>query len=77
MTYEHRGVYVVRVVDTDETWFVGPYGSTRAGQVANRLKTVATGRRQCHVEPLAPVSVGTHSRSGGPRIVQGDVVTVQ
>ena len=40
MTYEHNSVYVVRVVDADETWFVGPYGSIRAGQVANRLETV-------------------------------------
>jgi hypothetical protein len=52
MTYEHSRYFVVRVVDADETWIVGPYGSTRALHVAERLESVASGPRVCHVEPL-------------------------
>lgn len=61
MSYQHSNVYIVRVVDTDQagtnTWFVGPYGSTRADQVANELESVALDsetlrRRECHVEAL-------------------------
>jgi hypothetical protein len=70
MTYEHSSVYVVRVVDADETWTVGPYGSTRAVQVADRLLAVATGTRECHVEPLFSddecLYVGDYSRQGHP-----------
>lgn len=62
MPYNHSNVYIVRVVDTDErgagqTWFVGPYGSTRADQTAAELESVARQaavlrERQCYVEPL-------------------------
>lgn len=68
MPYQHSNVYIVRVVDTDgqgetRSWFVGPYGSTRAGQIADELESVARGAterqapdalrdRQCVVEAL-------------------------
>lgn len=62
MPYHHSNVYIVRVDDTDDqgearTWFVGPYGSTRADQTANQLSR-PPGRprcwrdRQCTVEAL-------------------------
>jgi hypothetical protein len=46
MSFEHSNVYIVRVVDIDDagavnTWFVGPYGSTRADQIADELKGAA------------------------------------
>lgn len=59
MPYSHSNVYIVRVVDEratgTETWYVGPYGATRADQTAARLE--AKGRegeiaRTCHVEAL-------------------------
>lgn len=63
MPYQHSNVYIVSVTDTDEdgqtsTWFVGPYGSTRAGHVADELEDMARAEssplrdRQCVVEPL-------------------------
>lgn len=67
MTYEHSNVYIVRIVDTNrqgtQTWFAGPYGSTRADQVAGELESAARGvanrnepdallERQCYVEAL-------------------------
>ena len=62
MSFEHSNVYIVRVVDVDatgdvNTWFVGPYGSTRADQVADELNGAAESSRQlrsrkCHVEAL-------------------------
>jgi hypothetical protein len=62
MSFEHSSVYIVRIVDIDDagassTWFVGPYGSTRADQTAYELRVAAdsTDRlrsRECHVEPL-------------------------
>lgn len=61
MSFEHSNVYIVRVVDVDGegeyTWFVGPYGSTRAGEVADDLKHAAEESRklrsrECHVEAL-------------------------
>lgn len=63
MSYSHSNVYIVRVVDTDEndgephTWFVGPYGATRADQTAAYLERVAREStelrvRQCYVEAL-------------------------
>lgn len=60
--FEHSNVYIVRVVDVyadgeGNTWFAGPYGSTRAGQIADELHRAAeTSRklksRACHVEAL-------------------------
>ena len=59
MSYSHSNVYVVRVVDErateTRTWYVGPYGSTRAGQTADRLEAQAREKnieRSCHVEAL-------------------------
>lgn len=62
MSFEHSNVYIVRVVDVDaagvaNTWFVGPYGSTRADQIADELRGVAEESRQlrsreCHIEAL-------------------------
>ena len=68
MPYNHSNVYIVRVVDIDHqgetnTWFIGPYGSTRADQVAYEMESAARtavdseaagvlGDRQCYVEPL-------------------------
>lgn len=68
MPYQHSNVYVVRVTDTDaqgetRSWFVGPYGSTRADQTADYLESVARGatereepdalrKRECIVEAL-------------------------
>lgn len=62
MTYQHSNVYIVRIVDTDDqgettTWYVGPYGSTRADQVADELESVARAadvlrERRCLVEAL-------------------------
>jgi len=62
MPFSHSNVYIVRVVDTtkdaeDRTWFVGPYGSTRADQIANDLEHVGREStklldRRCVVEPL-------------------------
>jgi hypothetical protein len=62
MSFEHSNVYIVRVVDVDaagavNTWFVGPYGSTRADQTADELKGAAADSlqprsRECHVEAL-------------------------
>ncbi|MDN5803016.1 MAG: hypothetical protein L0H26_00255 [Microlunatus sp.] len=68
MPYQHSNVYIVSVTDTDaqgetHSWFVGPYGSTRARQVAGELESVARGAtereepgalrdRECFVEAL-------------------------
>ncbi|SIS23093.1 hypothetical protein [Williamsia sterculiae] len=62
MSYEHSNVHIVRVVDVMDnskarTWYVGPYGSTRANQTANYLESVARDAevitsRECYVEPL-------------------------
>lgn len=62
MPLSHSNVYIVRVVDTakggeDRTWFVGPYGSTRADQTADKLEHAAREsgellERRCLVEPL-------------------------
>lgn len=69
MPYQHSNVYIVRVTDTDaqgetRTWFVGPYGSTRADQTADYLESLALDPpssggqsdalrdRQCVVEEL-------------------------
>ena len=68
MPYHHSNVYIVRVDDTDDqgearTWFVGPYGSTRADQTADQLESAARGAadreergalrdRRCTVEAL-------------------------
>lgn len=68
MPYQHSNVYIVNVTDTDNqgatcSWFVGPYGSTRAGQVADELASLARGAiereepdalrdRECFVEAL-------------------------
>lgn len=68
MSYQHSNVYIVRIVDTDDrgetqTWFVGPYGSTRADQTADQLESAAREAalredpdalrdRQCYAEPL-------------------------
>lgn len=46
MPYHHSNVYIVRVDDTNNqgearTWFVGPYGSTRADQTADQLESAA------------------------------------
>lgn len=43
MSYEHSSVYIVKIVDVRKdgdtnTWYVGPYGSTRADQVAHSLE---------------------------------------
>ena len=64
----HSNVYIIRIVDVDHqgetrTWFVGPYGSTRADQTADELEVTARGaaergepnalrERECYVEPL-------------------------
>lgn len=60
--YEHSSVYIVRIVDTTtagevRTWFVGPYGSTRAGQTAGHIENSVADlarlqSRECFVEPL-------------------------
>lgn len=65
MTYHHSSVHIVRIVDTSEdgqqrTWYVGPYGSTRADQTADRLEaevrhsdsTTDQRWRECYVEKL-------------------------
>ncbi|GAA8853494.1 hypothetical protein DUHN55_44380 [Helicobacter pylori] len=59
MSYSHSNVYVVRVVDErateSRTRYVGPYGSTRADQTADRLEVEAREKnieRSCHVEAL-------------------------
>lgn len=60
MSYSHSTVYIVRIVDADstetDTWFVGPYGRTRADQTARHLEAEADaddgGGRTCFVEPL-------------------------
>lgn len=61
MAYSHSTVFIVRVTDVGpagvRTWFVGPYGSTRATQTASHLEAVAREagvlhERQCDVEPL-------------------------
>ena len=61
MSFQHSSVYIVRVVDVDgsgehSSWFVGPYGSTRAAQTADELERSARDTslrsRECHVEPL-------------------------
>lgn len=62
MAYQHSSVYVVRVVDTDaqgktRAWVVGPYGSTRADQIADELEALGgqsddLRERRCHVEAL-------------------------
>lgn len=46
MAFEHSNVYIIQVGDTaidgeTRTWFAGPYGSTRADQVADHLESVA------------------------------------
>lgn len=62
MSFEHSNVYIVRVVDVDaageaNTWFAGPYGSTRADQIRDELQRAAEEARQlrsreCHIEAL-------------------------
>lgn len=62
MSFQHSNVYIVQVVDVDDdgavnTWFVGPYGSTRAAQTADELKGAADSSsqlrsRECVVEAL-------------------------
>lgn len=62
MSFEHSSVYIVRVVDVYDdgeanTWFVGPYGNTRAGQATTELRRAADESRrlrsrECHVEAL-------------------------
>ena len=56
MSYSHSTVYIVRIVDegTDhlDTWFVGPYGHTRAVQTADTLRVDGGDGRTCFVEPL-------------------------
>lgn len=58
MVYSHSNVYIVRVKDTDSdgetrTWFVGPYGSSRADTTADALENNApTLTRECFVEAL-------------------------
>ena len=59
MPYSHSNVYVVRVVDErateTRTWYVGPYGSTRADQTVDRLEAEPREKnieRSCHVEAL-------------------------
>lgn len=57
MSYSHSTVYIVRIVDEGstetDTWFVGPYGRTRADQTARHLEAeVDDGGRTCFVEPL-------------------------
>lgn len=58
MNFSHSNVYIIRVVDElvfdRHTWFVGPYGSTRADQVADDLQaqTLIDIKRTCIVEPL-------------------------
>lgn len=53
MSYEHSSVYIVRVVDIIDgepnTWFVGPYGCTRAEQVAAEFSSKGS---DCYVEAL-------------------------
>lgn len=46
MSYQHSNVYIIQVTDTDaqgvaNTWFAGPYGSTRADQTADELEAAA------------------------------------
>jgi hypothetical protein len=62
MSYQHSSVYIVKIVDVmkdgdTNTWYVGPYGNTRADQVASSLETDARDydvyeSRDCTVEPL-------------------------
>lgn len=60
MGYQHNDVFIVRVVDDrrdgdSDTWFVGPYGSTRADHMADELRAAASEAlltRECFVEPL-------------------------
>lgn len=57
MPYQHSNVYIVRVTDTDaqgetRTWFVGPYGSTRADQIADELESVARGATEREPDAL-------------------------
>lgn len=61
-TISHSNVYIIRIVDVDEnreerTWFMGPYGSTRAEQQAIYLEHVGRDARElleraCYVEAL-------------------------
>ena len=58
MSFDHTNVWIVRIVDEGpsdtRTWFVGPYGSTRADQTAARLEVSkpADVQRSCYVEAL-------------------------
>ena len=62
MSYQHSNVHIVKIVDVQKdgevnTWFVGPYGTTRAGQVAYSLESEARDyprleSRECTVEAL-------------------------
>ena len=71
MSFEQSNVYVVRVTppadSTRDEFVVGPYGSTRADQVADRLEKAVPGR-QCTVLPLFSddecLHVGDYSERG-------------
>lgn len=59
MPYSHSNVYIVRVVDEGaaekRTWYLGPYGSTRADQTADRLEAEGQAKgieREAFVEAL-------------------------
>ena len=62
MSYQHSSVHIVKIVDVGKdgdtnTWYVGPYGHTRSGQVAHDLQAEVRDyprleSRQCTVEPL-------------------------
>lgn len=62
MSYEHSSVYIVKIVDVmndgeTNTWYIGPYGNTRAEQAASAFEAdareyAAFESRQCTVEPL-------------------------
>ena len=57
MSYSHSTVYIVKIDDTTAedvpyTWYVGPYGYTRADQTAHHLESVAERPRICTVLPL-------------------------
>lgn len=79
MAFHHASVYVVRVDDTADAagrdvWLAGPYGATRAAQVAAELQAAAPEvpglrSRQCTVEPLFSrddcLHVGGYTRGTG------------
>jgi len=52
----HSNVYILRIVDEVDGkpsmfWFLGPYGATRADQVADELEAIRP-QRTVYVEPL-------------------------